>query len=379
MKCIIVNFLELNELPPALNLLNYIENSIFEGIYISLYKEVFIDKYKNVLFYHIYNDKEKFTGQNNISEKIKYKKCALKKRIAAKQIIKLIDKIYDENSVVWFLHESTALALGVKIKKYDYYVTLYELDAAQYDKHNTLKKICNSAKKVIVPEETRAHIVKAFLNLSEKPLVIHNKPYILSNDSKNTDSTSKIIEKINLWKKENKLIFIYAGIFMPERKLDNIITAFSLKTENTKLLLMGRQSYYLDELMSKYNGKFEYIGFYEPPEHLDIIKHADVGILTYIPQNGSINAVFCAPNKIYEYGMYGLPVLGNDIPGLKNLINYKKIGLCFDESYVGDIKLKIDGIIKKYNFYSKNIVKYTSEIDIDLEIENVLFDEREND
>lgn len=135
---------------------------------------------------------------------------------------------------------------------------------------------------------------------------------------------------------------------------------------------MGRFSYYLKELMQKYDNKFEYVGFYQPPEHLEVIRHADVGILTYVPQNRSINALFCAPNKIFEYGMFGLPVLGNDIPGLKYIIEYEKIGCCFEQDNIEDIECAIEDVIVNYQQYSQNIMNYVERINVEAEVKRVL-------
>lgn len=374
MKYIIINFLRLNELPPAISLLEYLNKSALSGRYITLYPELYSDKYRNIVFSNIYEKKEVFSGERGIKERIKYKKEAVKKQLAVKQVLKIVDNYYDEETILWFLHESTVLMFGKKLKKYNYYVTLYELDAAQNDKRGRLKYICQNAEKVIVPEETRAHIIKAFLELAKSPFVIHNKPFIEENEKENIyfNNIKEIIEKMNLWKQEKKMIFLYAGIFIPERKLDNIISAFSNRTNDTKLVLMGRRSYYLDELIEKYKGKFEYMGFFNPPEHLEIIKRADVGILTYTSKNGSINAIFCAPNKIFEYGIFGLPVLGNNIPGLKNVIEHNEIGRCFEEECIKSIESSIDYVIKNYDEYSKNIIKYVNGINTEAEIEKVL-------
>ena len=94
------------------------------------------------------------------------------------------------------------------------------------------------------------------------------------------------------------------------------------------MVLAGRESDYLKELLIKYPD-VKYLGFTVPPKHLSIVKLADIGILTYVADSGSINPVFCAPNKIWEYAKYGIPMLCNDIPGLKYTVEYYRTWILF--------------------------------------------------
>lgn len=372
MKIIIVNYLSLSELPPAISLLEKVNT--MGGVYISLYEEKgYSERFCNITFCSAYREGFTYDGSNGIKEKLKYKIADFNRMRATRKICHLIDTYSDKDTVVWFLHESTVLSLGKQIeKKYPhYFVTLYELDAAQEDKDGKLSSICKKADRVIVPEEMRAHIVRAFLSLPQKPYVIHNKPIFAAHSDAHMTNQEKALERIRELQDQGNYVFIYAGIFIPERRLNEIIEAFG-RVENTKLLLMGRSSYYLEELKEKYPDGFDYLGFYEPPEHLKIIEAADVGVLTYVAQNRSINALFCAPNKIFEYGSYGLPVIGNDIPGLKYVIEKEKIGACFDQDSVESIEQAIKDILHNYEIYRSNIRKYVDSVDVGDEIEEVI-------
>ena len=41
---------------------------------------------------------------------------------------------------------------------------------------------------------------------------------------------------------------------------------------------------------------------------------ADIGLILY--RNDTLNTTFCAPNKLYEFWSYGIPVIGDKLPGL---------------------------------------------------------------
>lgn len=55
---------------------------------------------------------------------------------------------------------------------------------------------------------------------------------------------------------------------------------------------------------------------------------ADVGILLY--RNDCRNNYYCAPNKLFEYMMMGLPVIATNYPGMRALVEGEGVGLCVD-------------------------------------------------
>jgi glycosyltransferase involved in cell wall biosynthesis len=55
---------------------------------------------------------------------------------------------------------------------------------------------------------------------------------------------------------------------------------------------------------------------------------ADVGILLY--RNDCRNNYYCAPNKLFEYMMMGLPVIAPRFPGMTKLVEGEGVGLCVD-------------------------------------------------
>jgi len=75
----------------------------------------------------------------------------------------------------------------------------------------------------------------------------------------------------------------------------------------------------------------ERIQFIEPlpyPRHFQWTSQSHVGIMLY--RNVSRNYRFCAPNKLFEYPMLGLPVLASNQPHLAQVIETHNIGLCVD-------------------------------------------------
>ena len=123
---------------------------------------------------------------------------------------------------------------------------------------------------------------------------------------------------------------MYMGILSSERPLEPIIEAVE-QLDGYVLAVLGGRTPYLDRLEKTMGGRFVYLGSVKPPHHLEVASHADVTYISYVANNGSINAVFCAPNKVYEFAGFGIPMLCNDNPGLKYTVEHGGFGICVPE------------------------------------------------
>ena len=378
MKFLIYNYLELDELPPAITLLKILLEQGHEITYISAYdNSEYADLLKGkIKFYSILpmkKDENIVEGNSLLSKirrtlqymyrarKIMYSGCSLK-------------KFYSDDAQLWVLHGYTAQKLGKILFKYPYWLTWYELDHGIFqNSENFIKDMLINAQKVIVPEYCRAHILNATLKLKEFPYIISNKPYEYKLEF--NQESEDIIDRLKKFHEEGKKIVLYSGIFLPERKLDTIIEALS-DVDNVCLVFMGRESDYLHELQEKYPTRFTYLGFIKPPYHLEVQKYCDIGILTYVADSGSINPIFCAPNKIFEYARLGMPTLCNDIPGLKYTVETSNMGYCCDINDKNSIREKINLIIKNYNELSKNSIEFYKNTDVSSEVSGLLYEKK---
>ena len=115
------------------------------------------------------------------------------------------------------------------------------------------------------------------------------------------------------------------------------------------------------------------IGFIQAPDHLSVTRQAHIGVTTY--DHSSLNAVFCAPNKIYEYGMFNVPILANDIPGLKYTVHHERAGVCTDMTNIDKIVEAINEIeinLELYKEGTKKLIQSSSYEDVLMEILNKL-------
>lgn len=295
-----------------------------------------------------------------------------------KDIWKLIDKHYSNNSMIWVVTDVTVKVLGKELMNRKYVLHLLELSERityysklkflEIDKYN----LGNNATAIVVPEYNRAHIIKTWWKLKKLPYILPNKPYIFGDIEKNSmiedQKAKEIIDQIG-----DKKIILYQGIIDPERPLDAFIEAVDeYKGEYAFVVMSGGKNIYENCKSDNYY----FIPFVTPPKHLQVTSHAYIGVLSYVPTDSSgyspLNALYCAPNKTFEYSKFGIPMLGNDTPGLKFLFETKKCGVCFNEFNKKEICAAIDEIESTYPTLSKNSLEYYNSCDYVKIIKNIL-------
>lgn len=187
------------------------------------------------------------------------------------------------------------------------------------------------ARKVVVPEYNRAYIQQAFWRLADTPAVLPNKPG-RANSFALADSYQAVMKK---FEEEDRRIILYQGIFSDDRDLSPYAKAVDLLDDDYVLYLMGKSL--IPSEMEKINAllaehpKIEYVGYVAAPDHLAFTPYAYIGLLPYVPSYGKsyspLNAMYCAPNKIWEYAQFGIPMVGSAIPGLETIFAQYDCGL----------------------------------------------------
>ncbi|MBY0065617.1 hypothetical protein [Empedobacter falsenii] len=277
---------------------------------------------------------------------------------------KIINKNSYYDKLLWIPAADTTLALGKKLLKYNFVLNLYELFdyAPRYVKG--LKIYAEHAKLVICSNQDRANILRVWWKLKETPQVILNKSF-MEDTNRNlplTDDLQKLLSPII-----NKKKIIYQGIIAPERELDGLCEYIN-QSDDYALIIMGKETEYL-KYLKKLCPSIIHIPFVSPPYHLHVTSHTDVGILSY--DHSSLNNIFCAPNKLWEFSSFSIPMLGNDIPGLINTITMNKMGTCIDFSDKEQILNALDDIFNNYSIYAKNAKKFYESYDYDQELDNI--------
>ena len=276
-----------------------------------------------------------------------------------KECVSLLEETkYD---LLWVIHEKTAFEFRDALKGERYIISLYEL--MDHDRHflEVIKPVLQNALEVMVPEYNRACILRVWEKLDNTPTVIPNKPL---HHPRKRNIPNSYYEQL-----EGKKIVLYQGYINRSRNLDKVCEAVK-DMPGYCIVLMGKgDESYIQELNSKYP-QIIHISFIAPPEHLYVTSWAHVAIVKY--DFVVLNAIFCAPNKTWEYTGFGIPVLCHNIPGLQYTIGQYKAGICTDMDNTECIKAAIEEIDKHYDEYSKNALTYYNSFDVKESIASIV-------
>ena len=285
------------------------------------------------------------------------------------------------SELLWTTSMITLVHIGKQAMKYKNILQLMELAENGYRFRHyfkiPIKKYAQTAWKTVVPEVNRAYIQKIWWDLKETPVVLPNKPFSLDCGELVPD----INEAISVMKKENKKIILYLGGIFADRDFESYAKAIS-KTDDYILYIVGK-TFSDDEkkLMEKLQNEYGvvYLGGFNPPKHLAFVKYAHIGLLPYapakIPVLSELNALYCAPNKIWEYAGFGVPMIGSDVLGLKLPFEQWNIGRCCDLNNEAAIINSIKEVDRNHDEMSKNCNKFYDSVDLEQIVSEILEDE----
>lgn len=184
----------------------------------------------------------------------------------------------------------------------------------------------------------------------KRSVIILNSPII----SRHAPHKRDYLRKKFLIPKEQK-IFIYVGLFGPNRGIELITKAFALSTITSHVIFLGygNMAGELKELAAIHPN----IHVHAAVPHSDvvsIVQSADFGLC--LIENISLSDYYCLPNKLFEYCFSNVPVLASDFPDIRAVILDYKIGeFC---------SLDINAIRGSLEHMEKNYVKKFNPADL---------------
>jgi len=200
---------------------------------------------------------------------------------------------------------------------------------------------------LIVPEANRAEILVREYGVRVEPVVIVNSPPLLSIERRGR--LRRLMDRNGLADFEH--VAIYVGLLSPARAIDTIIRGAQLLAPGICTIIVG---FGADQYISSLRAEVETQGCstrcaiadpVSPSEALELIAEADVGIALYRDTNR--NNYYCAPNKIFEYMMCGVPIVCSAFPGLKSIVDEHEVGLAVDPEDPADFASAINFLCSK--------------------------------
>mgnify|MGYP002607145695 FL=1 len=278
-----------------------------------------------------------------------------------------------ENTLLWVGTAESAIPLYGVLQHYHYNLTMLELldgDKNKF-KRTTFGKLAKKAEAIVACEVTRAYIMKYWFGLKKLPYVMPNKPYELGttkNAEPSCDKTKQAIDVIR-----GKKFIIFQGIFQKVDYMKALATALSQMDSDYYIVLMGFDLYKTNayEKLKKIYERVIELSSLPAPLHLEVTSHAQIGLVFY--DDFSLNQAFCAPNKIYEYSGFGIPMIANKIPGLENTVGKFNAGKCV-EFESKQLMKAIKEINDNYEQYSANSLSLYNAVDNESTINDIIRD-----
>lgn len=312
--------------------------------------------------------------EKNFYDKVKHR------IILNKYVRKKTAECMRQSDYLWTTSINSIRELRQDVFKYKHIFQLMELTrygylTALHIKYS-LEKIAQHAHVVVAPEINRAYIEKVWWQLDKLPVVLPNKPYDI-NPGMLTSDMNNAIHKI---KNEKRRIVLYLGGIFSDRNLEIVAKAIQCHDDYVLYIVGNVFSKEGKEQLSQllHNYPVVYLGGFNSPKHLHFVKYAYMGVLPYKPIKSSssseLNALYCAPNKIYEYAGFSIPMIGSNVLGLKLPFEKWNVGCCYDDNSLESVSAAIRNVEKNHSIMEKNCHKFFNDIDITQIIHTIIKD-----
>lgn len=212
---------------------------------------------------------------------------------------------------------------------------------------NTLKPLMNRCAEnhyqryfagAIVNNQARVDILRSRYRWRCPMVVLPNAPSIGEQPPVEADARERVLELFRRQGTEPKHVAYYAGSISDQRCVVHLVQALAQLPPEVGLLLVGFRRREADpyersvlEEISK-QGVGDRVVCLDHLRHPDMLTYtmgADVGMMLYRPDGP--NTIYCAPNKLFEYAMCGVPVLCWEHPHLKDLVRGELEGECIEQ------------------------------------------------
>jgi len=182
---------------------------------------------------------------------------------------------------------------------------------------------------VIVPETNRLWILKISSLSNASFFFVPNRPLDDAISFAETQLQTRDVFMKYMGSSQCSRYLIYQGAFMRRRCLHELIKGFkAVPFTDTGLILMGAdfKSEIVRELieLSKDDKRIVFLPRIPPPNHYFVARGCIGGILLYAPI--SLNNIYCAPNKIFEYAVMGLGMILPDFPSMAHINREFELG-----------------------------------------------------
>lgn len=264
-------------------------------------------------------------------------------------------------ALLWIAKADTARALGRRLRKYRYVLQALELHDAFPSYQRALKRYCRSAAAVVACEHSRAVIMRVWYGLPRTPFVVPNKPYFHPREPRQTirDAAASAVVAEQL---RGRKMLLYQGALSRDRDLAPLAEA-ARRLPEFALTIMGDDRIGRLAALRAVCPSLVHLRWLPPPAHLEVTSHAYIGLAAY--DFDCLNNVFCAPNKIWEYTGFGIPMVCQDLPGLRNTVGTAGAAECVSFGDINLIESAIRKVAGSYEVYGACARRFYDSFDLE--------------
>jgi glycosyltransferase involved in cell wall biosynthesis len=282
------------------------------------------------------------------------------------RVKKILNEFKNQQCLLWVEGNYTILSLYGIINKFKYILQIQELHKNIIE-YLAIKKYISNATIVFMPEYNRAFFFKILFKLESLPIVLHNKPEFIPSSAEIESLKYKYCSYLKFFK--NKKILLYQGGLSTERDLSPFLRAINKLDDSYGVIFLG-QDYGVIDRYKKLCSRLVHIPYVSAPDYLVFTSMAYIGIVTYV--GDTLNNAYCAPNKIFEYSAFSIPMIGNDIPGLRYPFLEYNIGVIVNINDESSIRSAIEMVERNYSKFSKQSSLYYKKINNQETLKNAL-------
>lgn len=144
---------------------------------------------------------------------------------------------------------------------------------------------------------------------------------------------------------DDTVIFLYQGVLSSGRGIEFLLEAFTKLTDRKAcIVFMGYGA--LESEIQSYQAKYDNIFHFPAVAPADVHIHtssADVGFA--LIENTCLSYNYCMPNKLFEYGMAGVPCLVTDLPEMKKYVRANNCGFVLPSLEQSDLIALVDEVM----------------------------------
>ncbi len=203
--------------------------------------------------------------------------------------------------------------------------------------------LLNRVDAVIAASVERAEIMYQEYGAKELPTVLLNTPY------RNGKPSSSTVRDYLPPEYKGKRILLYQGGLSPNRCLESLILAERFLNKSVILVFLGNLTPFSESVLKslvkqhRLEERVFFIRAVDPSELTSFITSADIGVVIY--KNTSRNNYYCAPNKLFDYCMAGLPIVGCDFPPVRSIVQKYGVGRLFKPENPKSIADAVNGYL----------------------------------